>query len=89
MGKLSVGPDSSSASSGQEGQAGTGSVDAQGATEADMDSGIAGAEAKPFASTPANEGHATPSTAPGVAKAKPEDDLISGRRNAGRDPATS
>lgn len=57
-------------------------VDAQNATEFDMRSGLAGAEAKPF-SNGAGQVPASPEAAD-----QPEGDgrdLISGRRNAGRE----
>jgi len=81
MDDVSIGPDPENEQPVQKG------VDAQSETERDIEIGLAGAEAKPFASPPQDEDTVTsvskhaekPSSADG------DENLIVDRRNAGRE----
>ena len=83
MSDVSIGPGSNKEQSPQE------SVDAQAETERDIDRAQAGAEAKPFANQPRTEDEdskpAMPKSAQKPATAEGGANLISGRRNAGRE----
>lgn len=60
-------------------------VDAQDATQFDMDRGLAGAEAKPFSEGAEGNSASTEAVEEAHRSAKREEDLVSGRRNAGRE----
>nr|WP_143840527.1 hypothetical protein [Novosphingobium panipatense] len=60
-------------------------VDAQNATQFDMDRGLAGVEAKPFSERAQENSASTEVGKETHGSAKREEDLISGRRNAGRE----
>lgn len=60
-------------------------VDAQNATQFDMDRGLAGAEAKPFSEGAKGNSASIEAGGQTHGLVKREGDLISGRRNAGRD----
>jgi hypothetical protein len=84
MEQTSIGPAQSLPASDTKERAAIENVDAQRANETDTRHGEAGAEAKPFAR--ARESHDTPHR-PGDSEMPRDEpnDMISGRRNAGRD----
>lgn len=83
MSNVSIGP------APEKEQPGQNSVDAQAQTEDDIDHGLAGVEAKPFARPARSDGEHSRVSAPGddenPASKKPRESLVSGRRNPGRD----
>lgn len=87
MEETSIGPGQSLPASDTKERAAIENVDAQQANENDTRHGEAGAEAKPFAK--AQEGHDAPHR-PGDSEVPPDEpnDMISGRRNAGREDSS-